>query len=76
MLLPVRFAVGLVQRTPGLTSGDCEETVGFEHDVLHTPMDHSYYPATFGAWSENPTNSDFFKQTCLLYTSPSPRDRG
>ena len=47
----------------GLTSGDCEETVGFEHDVLHTPMDHSYYPATFGAWSENPTNSDFFKQT-------------
>ena len=47
----------------GLTSGDCEETVGFEHDVLHTPMDHSYYPATFGVWSENPTNSDFFKQT-------------
>ena len=42
----------------GLTDGDCEEVLGLEHDVIHTPEHHVDYPATYDAWSGN-TNGVF-----------------
>jgi len=36
---------------PGLSEGDCEEVIGFEHDVHHTPEHHAEYPATYDSFS-------------------------
>jgi len=43
----------------GLSDGDCEEVIGFEHDVQHEPQYHGNYPATYDAWTGNPNG--FFK---------------
>ena len=55
---------GWCEGHPGLADGDCEEVLGLEHDIVHTPEYHVDYPATHDAWSGN-TNG-FFK-------APGPR---
>mmetsp|Transcript_99616 Transcript_99616/g.160623 ORF Transcript_99616/g.160623 Transcript_99616/m.160623 type:complete len:974 (-) Transcript_99616:191-3112(-) len=42
----------------GLSEGDCEEVIGFEHDMHHTPQHNAAYPATYDSFSGN-TNGLF-----------------
>ena len=55
---------GWCEGHPGLAEGDCEEVLGFEHDIHHSPQHHAEYPATYDAWTGSPNG---------LFKAPGPR---